>query len=388
MEINERYAYMWLNHITTFRLNDVPRLLNKYEDVISVVERLNNNNELCKLKEEGVLKTETCDEINGLHNAEWLNVLSENMDKYNIKVVTPSDINYPERLRTIPEQPLAIYYRGDISLADSDLTLGVVGSRRPTHYGMSVAAEFSGVLASKGITIVSGLAMGIDGRAHRSAMENNGKTIGVMGGGVDICYPRSNIDIFSEMCDEQLVLSEYEPGRAHLSANFPRRNRIISGMSDGLLVVEAAMRSGTLITADCALEQGKTIYAIPGRTMDMMSKGVNNLIKQGAMLVDSPADIVLDMMGAEMLVASSKSSKTKITQNIKSNKDIEKERTLSKLNASQKKLLGLLGYEPIFIDDLIRANGMKIAATIHDMKLLEEYGLVESIEQSYYILKR
>ena len=257
---------------------------------------------------------------------------------------------------------------------------------------MKATDQFSRGLSNKGIAIVSGMAYGVDGKAHRSCIEEKGKTIAVLGGGVDICYPRTNLDIYLEMCENQLVLSEYEPGEAHKTLHFPARNRIISGLADGVLVTEAALRSGTMITVDRALEQGRTVYAVPGRMTDLMSKGTNNLIKQGAILVDSTEDIVRDMLGIE----ESKTKQTRKTSARQANSsNTTNEVSLAKdsacnpsLNEKEKSIIGMLGYEPVFIDDLIRSNGMNIGETLGTLRHLEGLGLIVSVENSYYVLKK
>ena len=374
IRLDEKLMYMWLGHMTTFRTEDVTNLLEIFGGIENTFRHMyKNSSELEKLCNSGVIKKTTMEEILSTDLESWYQELAYKMENSGIRVVTPVCPDYPERLLELKDIPPVIYYRGDIGIAASKHQLGIIGSRRPTHYGMSMADEFASQLANKGIVIISGLAMGIDSRGHRSAVRAEGKTIGVMGGGVDICYPRTNIDIFREMCENQLVLSEYEPGTAHQVIHFPARNRIISGLSDALLVVEAAIRSGTMITVDYALEQGKAIYAIPGRATDIMSKGTNAIIKQGAMLADSPSDIIVDMIGVL--------------------KDGEKRRSLydgkdsTALNEKQKKLMGMLGYEPVFIDDLIRANNMDISDTIHQLNELAKLGFVKCLEQGYYIIK-
>ena len=274
--------------------------------------------------------------------------------------------------------------RGRTELLDYENGLGVIGSRRPTHYGVTMADEFSKSLSRKGFTIISGMAMGIDAMAHQSALESGGNTIAVFGGGVDICYPQTNYDIFLEMCEKGLILSEYEPGEAHVSIHFPARNRIISGLSDAVLVVEAALRSGTLITADFALEQNKDVFAVPGRVTDMLSKGTNNLIKQGAILADSPADILIYMVGPDEFYKSTGTKRDEAATEKSSQKVVDQPR--APLNEKQKKLLSVLGFEPVFIDDLIRINDMNITDTLHQMKVLTDLGYVRVVEQSYYIL--
>ena len=374
MKKTNRNCLLWMNHIKTFRIKDRAVLLKIFGDAVSVYEVLTNEGqEVERLLEKHIIKPSTMEEIREDKTDIWYDRLMTSLDRKGITAVTLDDPEYPERLKPIPTPPLVLFMRGRTELLNYENGIGIVGSRRPTHYGSLVADEFAKSLAVKGITIISGMAMGIDARSHQAVLESKGKTIAVLGGGVDICYPQTNYDIFMEMCEKSLILSEYEPGEAHVSLHFPARNRIISGLSDGILVIEAALRSGSLITVDNALEQNKDVYAVPGRVTDMLSKGTNNLIKQGAMLVDSPADIIINMFGADTFY--------KKTDN-KGKADIKG----TGLNEKQKKLLGMLGFEPVFIDDLIRANDMNITDTIHQMKSLEELGYVRSIEQSYYIL--
>ena len=392
----EREAYMWLGHMTTFRQGDVDKLFLLFESASEIYKNLYEDADVLeRLVDKDVLKAETAKEIKGCDTGLWDRDLKERMRSTDVKAVTPADDTYPSRLRDIPDKPLCLYYRGDISIAETEHIVAIIGSRRVSSYGMKATDQFSRGLSNKGITIVSGMAYGVDGKAHRSCIEEKGKTIAVLGGGVDICYPRTNLDIYLEMCENHLVLSEYEPGEAHKSLHFPARNRIISGLADGVLVTEAALKSGTMITVDRALEQGRTVYAVPGRMTDLMSKGTNNLIKQGAILVDSTEDIVRDMIGLE-------ESRTKQTRrnserqvNLADGTNIKNEVNLANasvrnqsLNEKEKSIIGMLGYEPVFIDDLIRSNGMNIGETLGTLRHLEGLGLIVSVENSYYVLKK
>ena len=385
MEKNERNCLLWLNHIKTFRTNDRTKLIRLFGNAVSAYEALKKNSEeVGRLLEKHVIKASTMEEIVNDNEDRWLDRLLSEAERKNIKIVTLDDPDYPERLACISAPPLALFMRGRTELLDYENGLGVIGSRRPTHYGVTMADEFSKSLSRKGFTIISGMAMGIDAMAHQAALESGGNTIAVFGGGVDICYPQTNYDIFLEMCEKGLILSEYEPGEAHVSIHFPARNRIISGLSDAVLVVEAALRSGTLITADFALEQNKDVFAVPGRVTDMLSKGTNNLIKQGAILADSPADILIYMFGPDEFYKSTGTKRDEAATEKSSQKVVDQPR--APLNEKQKKLLSVLGFEPVFIDDLIRINDMNITDTLHQMKVLTDLGYVRVVEQSYYIL--
>ncbi len=209
-----------------------------------------------------------------------------------INVVTVYDDNYPFLLRNIYDPPQIIYFKGELSLDNDNVSIAVVGSRKPTYYGRYVAEKISKQLAMEGITVVSGMAIGVDTFAHKGALSGGGRTIAVLGSGVDVPYPKRNINLIQEIVKNGAVISEFPPGTGPLPAHFPMRNRIISGLSLGTLVVEAGARSGSLITADCALEQGREVFAIPGNITSVNSKGTNRLIKQGAKLVDTLEDIL------------------------------------------------------------------------------------------------
>lgn len=213
-----------------------------------------------------------------------------------IKLTCYGDGDYPGRLRNIPDPPFCLYYQGKLP-EDKILAAALIGARACSGYGAYAAREFGSKLARTGIQIISGLAMGIDGIGQEAALNAGGQTFGVLGCGVDICYPKSNRQIY-EACREQGgILSEYPPGTAPASYLFPPRNRIISGLSDVVIVVEAREKSGTLITVDMALEQGREVYAVPGRITDSLSRGCNRLFKQGAGVAISPVDILEVLYG-------------------------------------------------------------------------------------------
>lgn len=221
-------------------------------------------------------------------------------DKWNLirasgeKLLLFSDAEYPALLREIPDPPLFLFYRGDTSLLRS-ASVGVVGARKCTREGMSVAVNIARGLSRAGVTTISGLAMGIDRVVHLAGLEGPGGSIAVLGCGVDVVYPKSNLDLYDLMQSRGLILSEFLPGSEPKQYNFPIRNRIISGLSRAVLVVEAAVRSGTLITARHAAEQGREVYAVPGSAAAESSEGCHDLIRRGAKPVFSAEDILLDL---------------------------------------------------------------------------------------------
>jgi DNA processing protein len=210
---------------------------------------------------------------------------------HGVRLVTPVDEEYPRRLLEIHDPPLALYVCGTLQERDRH-AVAVVGTRRPTHYGRDTTAALAGQLARCGLTVVSGLAEGVDTAAHTAALEAGGRTLAVVGGGLDRLYPASNRGLAASIVKHGAVLSEFPFGRSPDKASFAIRNRVVSGLSMGVLVVEAGVRSGALITVRAALDQNRSVFAVPGRIDSPASAGTNALIQQGAQLVTSPDDIL------------------------------------------------------------------------------------------------
>lgn len=210
------------------------------------------------------------------------------------ELVTLGDARYPRRLREIFDPPIVLFARGRVDLLSS-LGLGVVGTRRPTAYGIAVAERLSADLAHAGLTIVSGLARGIDASAHKGALAAAGDTVAVLGCGADVIYPQENRKLYSEIAAKGVLVSEFPMGATAFPQNFPIRNRIISGISVGVLVVEGAQYSGSAITAKLAIEQGREVFAVPGNITSKLSWGPNLLIKQGAKIVQDWNDVIVEL---------------------------------------------------------------------------------------------
>lgn len=238
-----------------------------------------------------ILKTDIITELVKSREASEIKGISENLKKEGINFVSQYDTNYPSRLVNIPDPPEGLYYIG--SLPDSSLpSVAIIGARNCSGYGRQMAREFAREIALNGIQIISGLARGIDGIAQENAILAGGYTCGVLGNGVDICYPKENTKIY-ELCKKSGgLISEYPPKTAPHPRLFPARNRIISGLSDSVLVIEARERSGTLITVNMALEQGVDVYALPGRINETLSYGCNLLIRDGATPLLRPDDFI------------------------------------------------------------------------------------------------
>ncbi len=212
----------------------------------------------------------------------------------NIRFVHWESPDYPSRFRNLYDPPYGFYLKGELPDPNRP-AVAVVGSRRPSQYGRKVSSMFASELASKGIVIVSGMASGVDSEAHRAALEVSGMTLGILGGGIDSMYPKENWNLYLDMYESGGILSEYNVGIPNRAGLFPMRNRLISGISDFILVVEAGEKSGSLITADQGMEQGKDVYVVPGRITDIMSRGCNHLIAQGASVAESPQSFLDDL---------------------------------------------------------------------------------------------
>lgn len=220
--------------------------------------------------------------------------LQESLRKKKISFATLRDTTYPARLRNIPDPPYGLFFKGGLPAADC-LSVAVIGARDCSEYGSFVAGGIGRRLGECGVQVISGMARGIDGIGQEAALKAGGRSFGVLGCGVDICYPASNRGLYERLCVQGGVLSAYPPGTEARAQHFPPRNRIVSGLADALIVVEARGRSGTLITVDMALEQGKEVYAVPGRVTDRLSDGCNQLIRQGAGVFLTPEDFLREL---------------------------------------------------------------------------------------------
>lgn len=217
---------------------------------------------------------------------------------------------FPERLREIPDVPIGIFVKG--SLPDKHkISVAVIGARRCSEYGRFMARQYGEALAHADIQVISGMASGVDGISQKGAIAAGGTTFAVLGCGVDICYPAENRDLYNSIVEHGGIISEYLPGTEPRAGLFPLRNRIISGLADAIVVIEAKEKSGTLITVDMALEQGREVFALPGRTTDVLSRGCNKLLKQGAGITLSPEDLIYELTGEES--ATKTSAKKQVT---------------------------------------------------------------------------
>lgn len=295
--------------------------------------------------------------------------LYEDIGKCGADMITLRDGRYPETLRNIPDPPVVLYCRG--RLERDAVCIAIVGSRRATRYGLDMAGRLSGELARRGVTIVSGMARGIDSKAHRGALEAGGKTVAVLGCGIDIVYPEENLELMKKICQSGAVISEYLPGTPPIAFNFPARNRIISGLSQGVAIVEANERSGSLITADFALEQGRDVYAVPGNIDSANSLGANRLIKDGAKMVTNAGDIL-----EELKISHGE------TEHF-CNKKVIPDLILGK---DEKSIAQRLQNGPAHIDMIARDCGISVQLAGSVLVMLELSGFVQQLPGKYYML--
>jgi len=268
------------------------------------------------------------------------------------EVLTIKDVEYPAQLRNTPDAPLVIYKKGSLKIGPD--TIAIVGSRKASFESINMAEKIAQTLSLAGITVISGLARGVDAAAHRGALKEKGKTVGVLGCGIDICYPAENRSLFEKVGQEGCILTEYALGEQPLPHHFPKRNRIIAGLSKGVLVVEASQKSGSLITARLGLEYGREVMAIPGSIFDEGYKGANSLIKQGARLIDGIEDII-----------------TSCFPNLALKKDKQVD-----LDNNERYIYGIIGPAKIHVEEVIEKSGME---TRHVMAILTNLELKEAI---------
>ncbi|HEU4562817.1 MAG TPA: DNA-processing protein DprA [Longimicrobium sp.] len=295
----------------------------------------------------------------------------ETLDRVGAVAITPDDSAYPDAFRTLPDPPYLLFAIGNLDLLTAP-GLGVVGTRTPTEYGRRTAASLSGELARAGLSIVSGMARGIDSAAHAAALEAGGTTVGVLGHGIDRVYPPENARLFAKVAERGLLLTELPPGEDPNAGNFPRRNRLIAALSLGVLVVEMGEKSGAQHTVTYALEQGKDVFAVPGPIGSPQSAGTNQLLKDGARLVTSTADILEELRGVGITLDSSGGPASP------ANIDIPPPPPPN-LVPDEAKVYAALTGDARHVDDLAEATGMAPSKVLAALLGLELRELAESL---------
>ncbi len=284
-----------------------------------------------------------------------------------VKLIYQGHPEYPKRLECLYDAPICLYLRGRLP-DENQRSVAIIGARQASYYGLEMAKYFGRELAKKGVAVISGLAYGADAKGHLGALEVGGYTLGILGSGINLCYPKENYHIYSKMIEKGGVMSESGLDVTPRANLFPLRNRLIAAMSDGILVTEARDKSGTLITVDQGLELGKDIFAIPGRNGDPLSLGCNKLIKSGAKLVTNVDDILEEWLPIDDTY-----------EEINIHKDV-------KLASIDKKVYHFLGLEPVFVDRIIEMTHLSVADVLKALMRLEKRGLIVQSERNYFAI--
>lgn len=290
--------------------------------------------------------------------------------RHDVKIITQDNSEYPLNLKYIPDPPTVLYVKGEL-LEEDNLAIAIVGSRRASIYGLNSAEKFAYNLSEKGFTIISGMARGIDTYAHKGALKRKGRTLAVIGSGFNQLYPPENKKLAQEISQNGAIISEFPFDMQPLPANFPQRNRVISGLSLGVLVVEAARNSGALITADFALEQGREVFALPGEVDSLNSFGTNSLIKQGAKLVLNIDDIIEELPYT-------------LSENLALFSPEQKD-TSKELNSEEAFLYNLISAEPLGLDELIEKSGLDIPQATNELLGLQIKKLIRQLPGEQFI---
>ena len=297
-----------------------------------------------------------------------LDALWQQIEEKNIRVMTWEDSDYPARLREIAQPPPILYLRGDLT-EDDAWAVAIVGTRRVTSYGRQVTEEIAAYLAQNGVTVVSGLARGVDGIAHQAALKAGGRTLAILGSGVNRIYPPEHRTLAEQISQAGAVISDYAPDTPPEGSNFPPRNRIISGLSMATIVIEAGETSGALITAKFAVEQGREVFALPGNIFAPQSKGPNRLIQQGAHPLLKPRDIldVLDL--------------TRVTEH-------RAARQVLPADATEAQLISMLTQEPQHVDEIRSQTGLAVEKVSSTLVMMELKGMVHHVGGMNYVAVR
>lgn len=357
----EQFYWYWICNIPGIGNTGIERLIDYFGNPKSVYDASVEH-----IKECGILKPK---EQDALEQSKYDGSLFDeylDLKKKNIRMITLNDQEYPKRLWNIYNRPVVLYVKGKLP-EQKFPAVAIVGARNCSEYGRNVAFSLGKQLAQAGITVISGMASGIDGAAHRGALSIDGCSVGVLAGGVNHCYPRSNFDIYEQIQQKGCLISEYAPGIEPTANHFPLRNRIISGLSDIVVVVEARERSGSLITVDMALEQNKQVMVVPGRICDDLSKGTNNLIKLGAGVVTSVKDILEDL---EFEVPISV---------------IEMKKNTKLLATEENMVYSCLDLLPKNFDNILEETGLDYSVVSESLLSLEFKDLIKEISKGYYV---
>lgn len=354
------YAY-WLANIsgmTSARIEAVRQVCGSAQELYGMgEERLRKIQGIAAKDVENILHSKKIWNI----EREWIS-----LQERGIGFVSKEDERYPQKLINIRNPPYALYYLGKLP-NENRKRVAIVGARTRSAYGSQLADKLAGTLAKAGVDVISGMARGIDADGHKGALDAGGETYAVLGCGVDICYPRSNRYLYEQIPQQGGILSEFPLGTAPLSSLFPQRNRIISGLSDYVVVVEARLKSGSLITADYAMEQGREIYAFPGRVTDVLSQGCNRMIQQGAGVITSVEDFLMELK----LETANFDGQLDFRKNL-----LEKDELL---------VYALLDFYPVGLGTLTERSPYGLSEVLDILDRLENKGFARETIPNYYI---
>ena len=369
--------WVWLGNLPGIFSNKITALMEHFESIEEIYKAADYKNI------PGISRGDAL--ILGSKDLSHAKEIIEKINKLGAYILTYDDIDYPDELRKIDSPPYVLYLKGEKLSWDRLFVIGVVGTRRCTAYGAKAADNLCFDLAARGITIVSGMARGIDSAAARAALRAGGKTIAVLGSGIDVIYPPENRELMEEIEKSGTVMTEYPPGSQPMAHHFPERNRIISGLSKGVLVIEAPLKSGALITANYALEAGRDLFAVPGEIFKDNSKGTNLLIKQGARIVSSAMDIIEEYPAdIEKLVPAEEKPEEPVNNIRRITIDDEKYQALDKKEQS---VISLLIEKNMHIDDISVHTGIDIGELNAMLPMLEMLGLIRKLPGDNYKLE-
>ncbi len=361
--MNEKEVWFLLSSLKDFSRKKINRLIGLAKDTSSLLDL-----DFSQISDEIITKKDSYNLVKAINNKEKIIYEGFSMlEKNNINFTYYKEDDFPESLFNIEDMPFVLYYKGKL-MKEKEVCVSIVGARECSEYGKTITKDFTKDFARYNISVVSGMARGIDTIAHQTALDFGGKTYAILANGLDICYPQENIDLFQEIPKNGAIISEYPLMTKPLPYLFPERNRIISALSEKLLVIEAREKSGTLITVEHALEQGKDIYAVPGRVGDTLSLGCNQLIKSGAGIALKASDVIEDM-----IYKIDESNNNKIN-----NKKLTLEKDLEVLYSR-------LDFTPKNLQQLSEEIGCKIDKTLVNILKLQLIGLVYEPTKNYYI---
>ena len=360
----EEYYLMWLSRVDGFGFKKIYPLLEHFGSAEAIWYA-----EPSELKEAPGLTDKMAEVLLSSRDENQLNDWIIELEEKGIEFYSYWHARYPSLLKAISDPPVGIYVKGELPDDDID-TVAIIGARKCSRYGATVAYETAKDLGRTNVIVVSGMARGIDSEGHRGILDGGGKTIAVLGCGLDICYPPENEELMQRIVENGCVISEFAPGMPALASNFPARNRIIAGLSKMVVVVEAGKKSGTLITADLALDYGRDVFVVPGNVTSALSKGTNELIKQGCPIITEVNDI-LDALG----ISYKENEKVKF-----------KIKTAENISAEEKEVYNLIETEtPISAETLCHKLHKDIQDVQYILSLLELSGYITKIPQAGYI---